>query len=460
MKPSITDLWRWDGPLDRGTYAFWGILLAGLKYNIDRLIAASFGREWRPFSYLKPGLPGEDITHLVPATGLFYAILVAVALPFLWAGTVLTVRRLRTLELPPWLVVFFFLPVANLFFFLVLTLVPDRAPQLDAPQGPFRAWLDALVPESRIGSATLAVLVTGLLGVGLTLVAVNAAGEYGWGLFVGLPFLLGLNAALIHGWHAPRSLTSCLLAGAAAVGVLAAGLLAFAIEGIICLAMAAPIGLVLALLGATLGWTIQNCRIAPRTLPPAMVLLIVVLPLLMAAEARDTAPAPLIAVVTTVEVDAPPERVWEHVVAFSDLPPPESWIFELGVAYPVRARIDGRGVGAIRHCEFSTGPFVEPITAWEQPSRLAFDVIAQPRPMKELSPYTGIEAPHLDGFLRSERGQFLLTPLPGGRTKLEGTTWYRHRIWPSPYWQVWSDAIIHAIHERVLAHVKRLSEQP
>lgn len=458
MKPTLSDLWRWEGPLTRGAYAFWGVLLVALKYNLDRLLALSFGRDWYPYSYLKPGLPGEDLLRLSPASGLFYGVIVAVSLPFIWAGTVLTIRRLRTIGLPPWLVVFFFLPVANLFFFLVLAVVPDRAPQLAPPQGPFRAWLDRVMPESRLGSAGLAILVTGLIGVAMTLVAVNAAGEYGWGLFVGLPFLLGLNAALIHGWHAPRSLASCLLAGAAAVGVLAASLLALAIEGVICLAMAAPIGLALTLLGATLGWAIQRHRLTPTSLPPAMVMLVAVLPLVMAAESQDRTPPPLLAVVTTVEVDAPPERVWEHVVAFSDLPPPETWLFDLGVAYPVRARIEGRGVGAVRKCEFSTGPFVEPITVWDAPRRLAFDVVAQPKPMRELSPYVGVDAPHLDDFLRSERGQFLLTPLSGGRTRLEGTTWYRHRIWPVGYWRVWSDAIIHRIHGRVLAHVKRLSE--
>jgi hypothetical protein len=246
-----------------------------------------------------------------------------------------------------------------------------------------------------------------------------------------------------------------------AVTVLGAGLLTLAVEGVICIAMAAPIGLVLALLGATVGWALQSRRGAgPQPLPPALVLLVAVLPLLMAAEARDPSAPPLYAVVTTIEVDAPPARVFEHVVAFSELPPPKSWIFDLGIAYPVRARIDGRGVGAVRRCEFSTGPFVEPITAWEEPTRLAFDVVAQPKPMRELSPYTGLEAPHLDGFLRSERGQFKLTALPGGRTRLEGTTWYRHRIWPAPYWKVWSDAIIHGIHTQVLVHVKRLAEAP
>lgn len=72
--------------------------------------------------------------------------------------------------------------------------------------------------------------------------------------------------------------------------------------------------------------------------------------------------------------------------------------------------------------------------------------------------WPGIRPPHLDGHFLSRRGQFLLEPLPGGRTRLEGTTWYEHRLWPNRYWGLWSDPIIHSIHARVLRHVKRLSE--
>src|SRR5262249_42888891 len=129
-----------------------------------------------------------------------------------------------------------------------------------------------------------------------------------------------------------------------------------------------------------------------------------------------------------------------------------------GIAYPIRARIDGEGVGAIRRCEFSTGPFVEPITAWEAPHRLAFDVVSQPEPMHETSPYRQIDAPHLRNGLHSRRGEFRLIPLPGGRTRLEGRTWYSVEMAPQAYWGLFSDALIHAIHARVLAHVKQLAE--
>lgn len=161
----------------------------------------------------------------------------------------------------------------------------------------------------------------------------------------------------------------------------------------------------------------------------------------------------------TIEIDAPPEAVWEHVIDFPELPAPSEWYFRWGIACPQRAAIDGRGVGATRYCEFTTGTFVEPITAWQAPRRLAFDVTEQPAPMFELSPYRHVHPPHLDGYLRSNRGEFRLTALPDGRTRLEGRTWYEFDMFPQWYWTAWSDLLIHRIHERVLLHVKTLSER-
>ena len=110
---------------------------------------------------------------------------------------------------------------------------------------------------------------------------------------------------------------------------------------------------------------------------------------------------------------------------------PNDWLFRTGVAYPIRARIEGTGVGAVRHCEFSTGAFVEPIEVWDEPRLLRFAVTSNPAPMKEWNPLFEIHPPHLDGFLVSKRGQFLLTPLPGGKTLLKGSTLYQHGLWPA-----------------------------
>jgi hypothetical protein len=291
------------------------------------------------------------------------------------------------------------------------------------------------------------------------LLSVKFLGQYGWSLFVGLPFCLGLYSVLIYGYHAPRSLGGCMLVSLISTAFLGLSLVAVAFEGFICVAMAAPIMATLSFVGAVIGFAIQRRPWSAHGAPAAMLVLIASIPALMGAEYRSAPEPPLIAVRTSVEVDAPPERVWRNVVAFSELPPPGELFFRTGIAYPMRAEIRGTGVGAVRHCVFSTGPFVEPIEVWDEPRLLKFSVSSQPPAMQELTPYGRIDTPpHLDNYLVSEGGQFQLTPLPGGRTRLEGTTWYRNKMWPADYWQVWSDMIIHRIHSRVLEHVKRLAE--
>ena len=163
---------------------------------------------------------------------------------------------------------------------------------------------------------------------------------------------------------------------------------------------------------------------------------------------------------TAIIIDAPPERVWDEVIAFREIERPPSLAFRLGIAYPVSASLTGTGVGAVRRCEFSTGAFVEPITLWDAPHRLGFDVAEQPAVLQEWSPYRTVYAPHLDGFFRSTRGEFRLTSLPGGRTLLEGSTWYTLEMHPRAYWTMISDALLHRIHERVLEQVKLQAESP
>jgi hypothetical protein len=145
---------------------------------------------------------------------------------------------------------------------------------------------------------------------------------------------------------------------------------------------------------------------------------------------------PVFVVRSSVEIKASPKDVWKQVVAFSQIEPPHELLFREGVAYPIRAEIVGKGAGAERHCVFSTGVFVEPVQIWDEPRRLKFSVTENPPPMEEWTPYHHIEPPHLHGFLKSEGGEFLLTSLPNGNTRLVGTTWYQHGLWPAAYWRL------------------------
>ena len=78
--------------------------------------------------------------------------------------------------------------------------------------------------------------------------------------------------------------------------------------------------------------------------------------------------------------------------------------------------------------------------------------------MIELSPFK-IHPRHLDHYFAATQGEFRLTALPDGRTRLEGTTWYRLRFMPEAYWELWSELIVHRIHMRVLNHIKDLAEK-
>ena len=194
------------------------------------------------------------------------------------------------------------------------------------------------------------------------------------------------------------------------------------------LMMAAPLAFCLALLGGSLGYGIQAAHWGRRHAPAMLGIVLLFTPGFYGVE-HFTRPQPgVFEVKSTIEIDAPPEKVWQKVVAFTEIPPPKETIFRAGVAYPIRAEIAGHGPGAVRHCVFSTGSFVEPITVWDEPHLLRFSVTENPAPMNELTPYGHIEPKHLHGYFESHQGQFLLTELPGGRTRVEGTTWYSHSM--------------------------------
>ena len=82
----------------------------------------------------------------------------------------------------------------------------------------------------------------------------------------------------------------------------------------------------------------------------------------------------------------------------------------------------------------------------------------QPPPLTELSIYSRVYAPHVNGYFRSERGEFRLILLPNGGTRLEGHTWYTVAIYPQAYWRALSEILLHDIHRRVLDEVQREAE--
>jgi uncharacterized membrane protein YhaH (DUF805 family) len=456
MNIRLSDLYNLKGKIGRIEYVFWGILLSAIKYGIDRTVAQIyFQKDWPIWRYFMP-VDSGTILKVSASDRTFFFTLILIALPFIVSGVALTVRRLRDVQAPEWLALGFFVPILNLILFLILALLPSSKQPVRVMSAPRQSG--SWIPQSKTGSILAAILLNLLSGLLFARFSVKTVSQYGWGLFVGLPFSIGFTSVMIYSYHERRTLRECLGIAFASLSVLFLALLVFAYEGVICLVMAFPICVPIGLLGGCLGYVIQFHPETRGATYKFCSIAILVVPLIMAGEKKFSPEAKVFSTTSSIEIDAPVQEVWKHVIEFAEIPEPREWYFRAGFAYPIRARIDGSGAGAIRHCIFSTGEFTEPIVIWNEPHLLQFKVTANPEPMKELTFYSHLRPPHLNGFFVSHQGQFELIEISPNRTLLKGTTWYQHHMSPERYWRYWSDWMIHRIHMRVLFHIRNQTE--
>ena len=301
---------------------------------------------------------------------------------------------------------------------------------------------------------------TGLFGgVGLTVFAVAVGtlvfGAYGYGLFVLMPFVIGVVTAYLANRHGDigGGWTALSVTTAMAFGSFA--LVLVAVEGVVCIAMAAPLGLILALPGGMLGRYIALHAKNPTRQTMSCVAF---LPLAFTAEYAlpsvtrfDT--------VQTIEIQASPEAVWRSILSSDPVEGPLALPFRLGVAYPIRGEMIGEGVGAIRRGEFSTGTAIERVTEWEPNRKFAFVVVDDIPAMREMSPYEHVHAPHVVGYFRTTGTSFELGARPDGGTDLIERTLHELRLDPVLYWLPMARWIVNENNARVLAHIRRHAEQ-
>lgn len=441
MNTRIAWFFTLQGRLSRSAFLGIGLALLGVKIAIDAWLCHALElAPWSPFVYLTP-LPW---TALRGDGGWRWALFALPSVLFCWIGVTMTWRRMVDAGLPFWVLLGFFLPYANLVLFAVLAALPPRGvPNPTAGATPAGRQLFAGAP------AVIAAVVTVALGW----FSFAFLRDYGGLLFFGLPMVqglvVGMSTARLPFARAATQLFLSYLLGALI-------LLAFAYEGLACIVMAVLPWVNMGLLGMVVG------RAIAPTQRRAAVAGLAIVPLLQWLEPRLAPAATVYSVRTDVVVEASPEQVWQSLVAFEELPPPTELPFRLGIAYPMHATIRGRGVGAVRHCSFSTGDFVEPIEVWDEPRLLRFSVTECPPPMQEWNPFHSpedVHAAHLHGYFQARQGQFELQPQPDGTTLLCGTTWYSHGLRPEPYWRLWSDWLVHTIHGRVLEHIRRTAER-
>lgn len=214
-------------------------------------------------------------------------------------------------------------------------------------------------------------------------------------------------------------------------------------EGVICLIIAAPLLIGCLFAGLALGrlfarWTKRVARVS-------------LIPLLVFGAVIDLigpAPDKLETVSDSVIIDAPPASVWRYIVSYPEnTSPPEYWLWRVGLPEPVQSVAEAATVGATRQCRFSKGlVFKERIVELTPLRSMTFDVTEQPHD------------PEAMGHFRFDKGQLVLTALPGNRTRLTATSWYHLYVKPYGYFNWWTTDIVRQVHFRVMNRMKSLAE--
>src|SRR5205823_6258257 len=124
MSASAFSLLGFRGTIGRTPYFLIGVTLLALKVALDwGIVTQVFHKPWdlETNNYLFLHSPVFALLDRDLPERQLYLTLLAVALPFIWVGLALTVRRLRDAGLPLWLVLLFFVPFVNLVVFLILS---------------------------------------------------------------------------------------------------------------------------------------------------------------------------------------------------------------------------------------------------------------------------------------------------------------------------------------------------
>jgi hypothetical protein len=305
---------------------------------------------------------------------------------------------------------------------------------------------------------TFQVVVGTLSGVAIILLAVAVSAvifrAYGWGLFVLTPFVVGITTGFLANRHEVQSMgkTNGLVLLSAALGCF--GLILFALEGLICLILASPLAAVFAIAGGALGR--RAARIGKDPMGP--VYCVALLPAMFAV---DAAYPPAVTMMTdeSVLIEAPAPQVWQALISEEPIREPATLVGRMGLAYPERAHLSGRGVGAIRTGYFTTGEAREEITDWKENGLLSFMVLSQPPAMKEMSPYQHVNAPHVDGYFQTGETQFEIEALSETQTRLTIRAAHRLRIDPVIYWEPIARWAASSNTRRVLRDIKVKAER-
>lgn len=264
--------------------------------------------------------------------------------------------------------------------------------------------------------------------------------NYGATFFVVFPLAVGFSIGT-HETPEQRGMLSLVLALLIFVGFLLAG----ALEGLVCVAMALPIFLI----AMGIGYLIQRARKTrkPRDITDHLINSLSPLALLLILNPVEQAILPepgLVEIETSVLLPYEAELVFDQVKQMDKLDAEKPWGIWLGLPAPYRCILEADTIGAKRHCLFANGSILAEITRYEKGKVLEMDVVDYS--------LTGREWFHfVDATYTFERVE--------GQTRITRTSSYKSVLYPRLYWKPIEGWGIAQEHEFVLASLRKNLEE-
>jgi hypothetical protein len=309
-----------------------------------------------------------------------------------------------------------------------------------------------------VSSFVIALFVAGVV-VGLIAVCTDIAGSYGLALFVLVPFVVGYSTTALLSAFGPRSLGFATLISLLSGALIVFGMLLLEREGLVCAMMASPLAIPLVIGGAALAHGLFHRQRLPHGGTAAILAFALTAGAIALEASVRRASSPVYSVADSVMVDASRDEVWRTIVALGEVRPAKNdLLFRAGIACPLQARVANGRVGGLRVCTLTTGTLVERIDVWQPGQRLAWRALSTPPPLKEFNPFGDVDPPHLHGYYRNIRGEFVIEELGPRRTRVTRRTWYQHDLFPAAYWRIWCDFGASKIQRFVLEEVRRRAE--
>ncbi|MDX1961382.1 MAG: hypothetical protein SFU98_22625 [Leptospiraceae bacterium] len=290
----------------------------------------------------------------------------------------------------------------------------------------------------------------------------NAAGDFIAVMSVGFififPFALGFSSVFFATDEEKKSIAYKVLAPmiSSILSLFISMLVGW--EGTICLIMALPIYVVLAIVGGFIAGLLSN--ITSKSEIRMISLAFVLLSPFIVTESENyfELPSEVRTVNTQIEMNASAETVWKKIIRIPEIKETQTGFFyKMGFPKPVEATLDKEGVGGVRIAKFEKGLlFVETITRWEDKKLLTFKIKSDPSstPLTTLDPHVVVGGRYFDTLL----GEYEIETISDKKVILHLFSKYRLSTRFNFYAAWWGDYLMEDIQNNILNVLKERAE--